>query len=144
MKATDYADKIQAELGSWWLPQIYREQILSRRTRPYHFGKLNPGARIEIQHTLLGIELKADRKRLLCPDLATARYLSILARVGCKEVVVPYDITRISQVADQLESSWYRMLLLVDHHAANESQRLRNRIRGLLIAKAREEVCGGS
>jgi hypothetical protein len=32
------------------------------------------------------------------------------------------------------------MLLLVDFHAAGESQRLRNRINGLLLARAQQEV----
>jgi hypothetical protein len=138
--AADYADKIQVELSDYWLPQIYRAQILRLRTRSYHFGNLKHTGRIEIQHTLLGVELKVGRRRLLCPDLATARYLSIFARVRCKDIAVPYDITKISRLADQLESSWYRMLLLVDYHAANESQRLRNRIRGLLIARAQQEI----
>lgn len=142
MTAADYADRIQAELGDYWLPQIYSAQVLKLRTRSYHFGDLKRRERIEIQHTLLGIELKIGRRRLLCPDLATARYLSIFARVGCKDVALPYDITKVSHLADQLESSWYRMLLLVDYHAANESERFRNRIRGLLLARAKQEVSG--
>jgi len=80
------------------------------------------------------------RRRLLCPDLATARYLSILARAGCEDVAVPYDITKTSQLADELESSWHRMLLLVDRNAATESDRFRSRVHGLLIAKVRAEV----
>lgn len=135
MTAADYVEKIVKELNGSWLPFIYREKILRLRTRSYHFGSLKRGGSIEIQHTLLGVELKAGRRRLLCPDLATARYLSVFARAGCTNVAVPYDITKISQLADQLESSWYRMLLLVDFLAANESEHLRNRIRGLLIAK---------
>jgi hypothetical protein len=136
----DYAEKIQAELGDHWLPKLYRDRILRLRTRSYHFGQLKTGARVEIQHTLLGVELKVGRRRLLCPDLATARYLSVFARAGCKDVAIPYDITKISQLADQLESSWYRMVLLVDFHAANESQHFRNRIRGLLIARVLTEI----
>ena len=77
----------------------------------------SPSARVEIQHTLLGVELKLGRKRLLCPDLATARYLSVFARLGCQDVALPYDITKISQLADELESSWYRMLLLAEQEA---------------------------
>jgi len=138
--AADYAEKIRAELSDYWLPHIYRERILRLRTRAYHFGELKRSARVEVQHTLLGIELKVGRRRLLCPDLATARYLSVFARAGCKDVAVPYDITKISQLADQLESSWYRMLLLVDYHAANETEPLRNRIRSLLITKVLAEV----
>jgi len=140
VRAADYAEKIQAELNEDWLPQIYRERILKLRTRAYHFGELTRRANIEIQHTLLGVELKVGRRRLLCPDLATARYLSVFARVGCQDVAVPYDITKISLLADQLESSWYRMLVLADYHAAKETDRLKSQVRGLLIAGIVAEV----
>jgi hypothetical protein len=138
--ADTYAQQIQANLGETWLPRIYRERILRLRTRSYHFEATNPKARIEIQHTLLGVELKIGRRRLLCPDLATARYLSVFARLGMTDVAVPYDITKISHIADELESSWYRMLLLVEQEAGKESPRVRSRLRGLLIALAREEI----
>jgi hypothetical protein len=88
----------------------------------------------------LGVELKVGRRRLLCPDLATARYLAVLARAGCESVAIPYDITKTSHLADELESSWHRMLLLADRNAAVESDRFRARLRGLLIAKIRAEV----
>jgi hypothetical protein len=140
VNAVEYVEKIQAELGEYWLAQVYRTQILKLRTRSYHFDSLKARVPVAIQHTLLGVELKVGRRRLLCPDLATARYLSVFARAGCKDIALPYDITKISQLADQLESSWYRMLLLVDFHAANETVRLRNRIRSLLIGQVRAEV----
>lgn len=95
---------------------------------------------MEIQHTLLGVELKVGRRRLLCPDLATARYLSVFAKGGCKEVAIPYDITRVSLLADELESSWHRMLLLADHKAAELPATFRTRIHGLLIAKLQREI----
>jgi hypothetical protein len=139
--AQEYADRIQEELGEFWLPRVYQDQVLRLRTRPYQFANVNSSAPIQIQHTLLGVELKVGRKRLLCPDLATARYLSIFARLGSTDVALPYNITRISLLADQLESAWYRMLLLVDYHAASESERLRKRVRGLLIARVKAEIC---
>ena len=140
MTAESYAPQIQEKLGETWLPRIYRERILRLRTRSYHFETANPKARIDIQHTLLGVELKIGRRRLLCPDLATARYLSVFARLGCTDVAVPYDITKISHIADELESSWYRMLLLVEQDAAKNGPRFRSRLRGLLIAQVREEI----
>ena len=136
----DCAQKIQQQLGEAWLPRIYRERILRLRTRSYHFETQNPAARVVIQHTLLGVELKLGRKRLLCPDLSTARYLSVFARIGCQAVALPYDITNISQLADELESSWYRMLLLVEQETRAEGTRFRGRLRGLLIAKIRAEI----
>ena len=135
-----YAAEIQAQLGEAWLPRIYRERILRLRTRSYHFDSANPKARIVIQHTLLGVELKIGRRRLLCPDLATARYLSVFARIGVTDVAVPYDITKISHIADELDSSWYRMLLLVEQEAGQETPRVQSRLRGLLIAQVRTEI----
>ena len=140
MPAEEYAHKIQEQLGETWLPRIYRERILKLRTRSYHFDSVKGRPRVEIQHTLLGVELKIGRRRLLCPDLATARYLSVFARLGCQDVAVPYDITKISHLADELESSWYRMLLLVDQQARAESARFRGRLGGLLLAKIRTEI----
>jgi hypothetical protein len=134
------AQLIHEQLGESWLPRIYRERILKLRTRSYHFESAKPSARVEIQHTLLGVELKVGRRRLLCPDLATARYLSVFARLGCQDVAVPYDITKISHLADELESSWYRMLLLVEQEARVESTRFRGRLRGLLLAKIRTDI----
>jgi hypothetical protein len=134
------AQQIRDQLGAAWLPQIYRERILKLRTRSYHFETANTPKRIIIQHTLLGVELKVGRKRLLCPDLATARYLSVFARIGCKDVAVPYDITKISQLADELESSWYRMLLLAEQEGKNKSASFKTRVRGALIAEIRAEM----
>ncbi len=134
------AQKIQQQLGEAWLPRVYRERILKLRTRSYHFDSNRPSSRVEIQHTLLGVELKLGRKRLLCPDLATARYLSVYARIGCQDVAVPYDITKISHLADELESSWYRMLLLTDQESRDESARFSGRLRGLLLANIRAEI----
>ena len=140
MPAEDYVQKIKDQLAETWLPRIYRERILKLRTRSYHFENAGAAAHVVIQHTLLGVELKIGRKRLLCPDLATARYLSVFARLGCKDVALPYDITKISQLADELESSWYRMLLLVEQEAKAQSARFKARVRGLLLAKIRAEI----
>ncbi|HEY6660657.1 MAG TPA: hypothetical protein VI031_05935 [Pyrinomonadaceae bacterium] len=139
-RAEDAAQKIKEQLGETWLPRIYRERILKLRTRSYHFDAVNASARVVIQHTLLGVELKLGRKRLLCPDLATARYLSVFARLGCQDVALPYDITKISHLADELESSWYRMLLLVEQDGKAESTRFKARVRGLLFARIRAEI----
>ncbi len=140
MTAEEYAAQVKSELGDAWLPHIYRERIRKLRTRSYNLPALPDKTLVQVHHTLLGVELKAGTKRLLCPDLATARYLAVFARAGCGEVAVPYDITRISQLADELESSWHRMLLLAEHNAKNTSETLKGRIRKLLISKIRSEV----
>ena len=136
----EYLKQIETELGNSWLPHIYRERILKMRTRAYRFPPLPKGAQPEILHTLLGIELKVGRRRLLCPDLATARYLAVFARAKIKAVAVPYDITRISSVADELESSWHRMLLMADDLAKNGNTAFRTRLRRQLIGKVSEEI----
>jgi hypothetical protein len=140
MTAQEYAAQVKAELKDAWLPHIYRERVRGSRTRAYHFEQLPDKPRVEIQHTLLGVELKAGRKRLLCPDLATARYLSVFARAGCEHVAVPYDITKISQLADELESSWHRMFLLAEHHAVGKSESFKNRVRRQLVKDIRVEI----
>ena len=136
--ANDLASAIETKMGEAWLPRIYRERILKMRTRSYEFPVRPTRAEPKIHHTLLGIELKAGRRRMLCPDLATARYLAVFARVGCKAVAIPYDITKISQIADELESSWHRMFLVLDEGAVSEN--LRARTRRLLVTRVREEI----
>src|SRR3979411_2619458 len=79
--ADDLVVEIENTMGASWLPTIYRDRILKLRTRSYVFAaaakQRAKQSSPEIQHTLLGIELKVGHKRMLCPDLATARYLAI-------------------------------------------------------------------
>ena len=135
-----YLDKIKTELGESWLPKIYRERILKMRTRAYEFPSVSRNAQPQIHHTLLGIELQVGSRRMLCPDLATARYLAVFLRVGSRMLAIPYDITKISRLADELESSWHRMLLLVDSLTNDQTSAFRTRVRGRLIGKVREEI----
>ena len=72
--------------------------------------------------------------------LATARYLAVFARLGLEAVAVPYDITQISRLADDLESAWFRMLTLAEHLTAGRSVRLRGLVRSYLIANQRSEI----
>jgi hypothetical protein len=138
--ATHYVAKVKDSLGELWPPSIYKERILKLRTRSHQL-KVPPRLNsVEVQHTLLGVELKAGRHRILCPDLATARYLAVFARAGCSEVAVPYDITQISSLADTLESSWHRMLLLVEHAAPERSGSFRSRLKTRLVAEVRAEI----
>jgi hypothetical protein len=138
-RASD-VDQIITALSDSWLPQLYQECVLKLRTRAYQFPSLPKNATVEVHHTLLGIELKAGKQRMLCPDLATARYLSVFARIGCDSVAIPYDITRISLVADALESSWHRMLLVSDEITSGRSPSFRARVRRQIVAKVRDEI----
>jgi hypothetical protein len=137
---TDRLSDIKQIMDDAWLPRIYRQRVLNSRTRSYEFPVVRANAAPEIHYTLLGIELKVGRHRMLCPDLATARYLAVFARLGCKAVAIPYDITRISQVADALESSWHRMLLLAENLAKGKGLTIHTRLRGALIDKVRNEI----
>ncbi len=140
VRAETIAAEVKRQLGDQLISALYRDRIRAIRTRSY---RLNPPAKkpsVEVMHTLLGIELKVGKRRLLCPDLATARYLAVFARLGVTEVAVPYDITQISRLADDLESSWYRMLMLVEHLAVEQSDRFRNKVRAILIADERNGI----
>ncbi|HEX7175083.1 MAG TPA: hypothetical protein VF240_07355 [Pyrinomonadaceae bacterium] len=132
--------RVREELGEAWVPRLYRERILQTRTRSHTVFPAAKGAVVEVQHTLLGIELKVGRRRQSCPDLSTARYLAVFARAGCSEVAVPYDITRISHLADELESAWQRMLLLAAHHTEGRARSFASHVRSMLAAEVRREV----
>ena len=134
------AEEIKEALGDAWLPRLYRERILPLRTRSFQLPAAKTKPEVAVQHTLLGVELKVGRKRLSCPDLATARYLAVFARLGIAAVAVPYDITRTSPLADELESSWQRMLLLIEHRAGERSPALRARVRRVLADTVRREI----
>jgi hypothetical protein len=139
VKAEDIAAEVTQQLADQSILAIYRDKIRTQRTRQYELrAPKNP--EVEVLHTLLGIELKVGNRRLLCPDLATARYLSVFARLGCDLIAIPYDITQISWIADELESSWHRMMLLIDHLTAGRSNRLRAMVRRRLIAETKASI----
>lgn len=140
VKAGDLVVEVKQAMGDQLISAIYRERIRAIRTRSYKLDAPAKKTDVEVMHTLLGVELKVGKRRLTCPDLATARYLSVFARLGVAEVAVPYDITKISRLADDLESSWFRMLMLVEHLAVGRSERFRRKVSDGLIADQRAEV----
>jgi hypothetical protein len=132
--------EIKETLGEAWLLNIYQKQVRSLRTRSFNLNAPNKENDAEIMHTLLGVELQVGRKRIACPDLATARYLAVFARIGCSQVALPYEINRISVIADALESSWQRMLLLASSTTANCSAAFQRKVRKALIDEMRNEL----
>jgi hypothetical protein len=128
VRADDIVAELDQQLGEQSIIAIYRDKILTQRTRSYELRAPQRKLRVDILHTLLGIELKVGRRRLLCPDLATARYLSVFARLGCEAIALPYDITHISCLADELESSLQRTMLLIDHLTLDRSEQLRRSV----------------
>ena len=127
-------DDLKASLGEFWIPDIYA-RVRAGRTRAISMNIPERANSPEILHTLLGVELKIGKMRIACPDLATARYLQVFSRLGVTEVAVPYDISRISSVADDLETGWQRMNLML----ADATPRERN-----AAIRAVREVIKGS
>jgi hypothetical protein len=136
----DTVAEIKKDAGENWLPEIYRSQVRTLRTRAHGLEVPEKENRPEIQYTLLGVELKIGKLRISCPDLATARYLQVFARTGCQEVAIPYDITKISVLADNLESSWQRSLLILEQEMSAKDARTRTRARSLLVRTVRQEI----
>ncbi len=134
------ANDIKKEIGEGWIPVIYRDKIRSQRTRSHSFPIAQKENSAEIFHTLLGVELKIKKTRFACPDLSTARYMRVFAWIGSADFAIPYDVSQLSNLADELESSWYRMLLILDTKTKTESPQFRGRIRASLIRKIREEI----
>jgi hypothetical protein len=136
----EIAAEIKENLDDEWLPAIYREKVRTQRTRAHRLEIASRENRAVIQHTLLGIELKVGNKRFACPDLSTARYLQVFARLGCQEVAVLYDISKISTLADELESSWHKSLLLLEAAAKAKTPSVKGRMRAALVKEMRDEI----
>ena len=131
-------DEIRIQLGDSWIADLYETKVRSQRTRAFHVEIPEKENKPEILHTLLGIELRVGNTRLSCPDLASARYLRVFTRIGCRDFAVPYDITKISVIADELETSWQKLVLLVEQKGLQSSAAAR--LRSALVRKLREEV----
>jgi hypothetical protein len=136
----DIAAEISARFADEWLPKVYKERIRSQRTRAYTLDVPESENQADIQYTLLGIELKVGRRRFACPDLATARYLRVFARIGCREFAIPYDITMISPAADELETSWQRTLIHLDESTVGMPPRRVTQARSKLIKAIRSKL----
>jgi hypothetical protein len=131
---------IRNELADKWIPFVYDAKIRSMRTRSFEFAVPERENQPEILHTLMGIELKIGRSRFACPDLATARYLAVFARIGCRKVAVPYDITVVSGIADELETCWHRMILIIEKDTKNSTVHAKAKIRSALLRLMRTEI----
>lgn len=133
-------NSLKTEAGESWLPLIYLEKVRALRTRAFRLDVPEKENKAEIQYTLLGVELKVGKQRITCPDLATARFFQVFARIGVAEVAIPYDITKISVLADELESAWQRQLLLLENSPTSGLPTARKRLRSALIKELRREI----
>ncbi len=131
---------IREMLDGDWPAEIYRKEVLSGRTRNYAFTGPKRVRTVQITHTLLGIELKLGRRRIHMPDLATARYLSVFARLGVNRVAVPYDITRISHLADRLESACQRVWRIADRAARGAARKQSQALRSQILRALRTDL----
>ncbi len=122
------------------LADIYAQKVRASRTRSCMLEIPERENDVQILHTLLGIELKVGRRRFACPDLATARYMRVFARLGCREFAIPYDITRISNLADELETAWQRSLLIIETYHTLPTPRQRSQNRSRLLKAIRLQI----
>ena len=132
--------EIRNAIGDSWIPQIYADRVRPLRTRAFEMDIAERESSPEIMDTLLGCELKAGRVRVQCPRRPVARYLAVFARLGCRKVAVPSDITQIPELADEFERAWTvteRQLALA---AAGLSPQSAGRLRAALIREMRTEI----
>lgn len=63
----------------------------------------------QIMYTFLGFEVKLGPKRLTCPDLTTARYLSVFGKLGAKSIEIPYDPSQTARLVPLIEASMQKI-----------------------------------
>ena len=131
-------DRSNLEIDS--VESIYAEKVRVLRTRSCELEIPERENDAQILHTLLGIELQVGKRRFACPDLATARYMRVFARLGCREFAIPYDITKISTIADELETAWQRAVLFLETHSTGANAAQYRRRRSQLVRSVRAAV----
>lgn len=119
---------------------IYADRVRALRTRSCLLDIPERESDARILHTLLGIELQVGKRRFACPDLATARYMRVFARLGCREFAIPYDITKISTIADELETAWQRSMLLLETDSTDVSRTQDRRRHSQLVKATRSAI----
>lgn len=131
---------IRERLGSDWLPDLYSEQIRPLRTRSFKMDIPPREHSPMIIETLLGNEIKVGRTRIFCPDKATARYLVVFAGLGCRDIAVPYDITKLALYAEMLERAWQHTIYEIVVETEAMSPQKRGRVRAAVIRAIRDEI----
>ncbi len=107
--------------------QIYCEDVLRKPNR--EVGLLGRKCDPRLMTTFLGYELKLGRKRIGCPDLASAHYLMVFAEIGMETVRIPYDPTRTSILQEGLRHALNRIketVALQTPDAKRRARRLRS------------------
>ena len=102
---------LSASEGYLQLIEIYRQKVLSQRTRTIRLlGRKGPA---KILTTLLGYEVQASYKRIQCPDLVTARYVRLFSELGCHSIHLPYDPTATAELIPEFEKAIDRITVQI-------------------------------
>lgn len=136
----DLIKQIREKLADRWIPDFYREHIRTARTRSFKMDIPERENRPTIHETLLGMEIKVGSVRIYCPDEGTARYVSVFAGLGCREIAIPYDITTLPDFADRLEAAWQQTVGALNELTASSSPQVRGKARAGLIRAMRNEI----
>jgi hypothetical protein len=64
----------------------------------------------------------------------------VFARIGCSDFAVPYDISKISVIADELETAWHRAILVLNRELRAIEAPTAGRVRSALIRQIRDEI----
>ena len=128
--------KVQVAQEIRTLVSVYRDEVLTDRTRCVRLRgrKCHP----EIITTLLGLEVRAGKKRITCPDMTTARYLKLFSELGLATVQIPYDPTQTARILPRLETAFERLNESLDSASTGKNQRLAEKRRA--YAKLRRYV----
>lgn len=82
--------------------ELYRLEVIPVKTRTIRL--LGKKTSATVRNTLLGFEVQASYKRILCPDMPTARYLKSFTELGCHSIRLPYDPTLTARLVPEIES----------------------------------------
>ena len=126
-------ENIELEMGC--IEALYKEHVLGGRVR---FVAL-PGRRCSprIMDTFLGFEIRAGSRKVVCPDITSARYLVIFTELGLDRVCIPYDPTRTARILPELEHSFRRVKEMLSETSGPELTQQRT---GRTFAKLRDRI----
>ena len=126
-------ENIELEIGC--IEALYKEHVLGGRVR---FVTL-PGRKCSprIMDTILGFEIRAGSRKVVCPDITSARYLVIFTELGLDRVCIPYDPTRTARILPQLEHSFRRVKEMSSETSGTEMAQQRT---GRAFAKLRDRL----
>jgi hypothetical protein len=117
--------------------EIYRREVLPQKTRTVRL--LGTKCSADILQTLLGYEVQAQRKRIQCPDLVTARYLKLFSEIGCHTIRLPYDPTLTARIIPVMEAAYENIFKTVARIFPDDT-RLRQYVLQKICALVRDEL----